>query len=94
MAEKPTHEPARLRRAWALVKSGRVERLSETQCKVAGNEEPIYYVDLANDPPCTCLDMWHHATGWQCKHILSVRLALHDTSLLLSLIELMDFTEE
>jgi uncharacterized Zn finger protein len=81
---KPGYKPDRLARAWQHVKSGRVERLGGTQFKVAGNVEPVYYVDLASDQPCTCLDRYHREAEIQgmCKHILACRLASLDEGLL------------
>lgn len=81
---RPAYKPDRLRRAWQLVKSGRVERLGGTQYRVAGNVEPVYYVDLASEQPCTCLDLHHRsdAIHGQCKHLLAARLASLDPALL------------
>lgn len=94
--ETPAHDAGRLRRAWALVKSGRVERLGGTQFKIAGNDEPSYSVDLAVDPPCYCADMWYRGRKIRnnCKHTLAGRLALHDPALLLALIEMMTFEDD
>lgn len=95
-ATGPAHRPDRLRRAWELVTSGRVERIGPRQYKVAGNVEPFYYVDLSAEIPCMCRDeenrgeKIHH----QCKHRLAARLAAKETALLLSLIELMEFKDE
>lgn len=95
-APAPAHRVDRLRRAWKLVASGRVERVGPGQFRVAGNVEDSYYVDLASDQPCTCLDLHHREQeiGGQCKHRLAARLANHDPALLLSLIELMQFVED
>lgn len=94
--ERPaTHRADRLRRAWKLVASGRVERVGPGQFKVAGNVEPVYYVDLAGDQCCTCCDMEYRgrAINEQCKHVLAARLANHDPELLLTLVSMMQFTD-
>lgn len=78
------YRPDRLARAWQLVKSGRVERLGGGQFRVAGNDEPEYFVDLSVDPPCYCADQNYRggSTNHQCKHSLAGRLAMLDPSLL------------
>lgn len=80
----PGYRADRLRRAWQLVKSGRVERLGGTMYRVAGNVEPVYYVDLMGDQMCTCRDMEFRSAeiGQQCKHVLASRLAALDPALL------------
>ncbi len=95
MSAVTAHRPDRLRRAWQLVKSGRVERLGGTQFKVAGNVEPAYYVDLSAEIPCTCRDEEYRGAQikHQCKHLLASRIAAKDPAILLSLIELMEFKE-
>jgi hypothetical protein len=89
---RPSHTPDRLRRAWRLVLDGKVARVGPTQFQVAGNQEPHYDVDLSVDPACYCADRQHRNTP--CKHELSARLAMHDTSLLLALVSMMDFKPE
>lgn len=94
--ELPAHTPNRLRRAWSLVKSGRVKPLGEGRFIVAGNVEPRYFVDLNAEIPCTCRDeefrgaRIHH----QCKHRLAARIAAQEPAILLALIGMMDFTED
>lgn len=94
--DTPAHDPARLRRAWSLVKSGRVERVGPMQFKVAGNKERTYDVDLSVDPPCYCDDLWYRGRRIRnnCKHTLSARIANKEPAVLLSLIEIMQFKEE
>src|SRR5690242_4270925 len=89
------HRADRLRRAWALVKSGRVERLGGGRFRVAGNVEECYYVDLAGDPPCTCMDVWYRERSiqGQCKHLLAARLAGLDPALLGVIADWIDTTE-
>lgn len=78
------YRPDRLARAWQLVKSGRVERLGGGQFRVAGNDEPEYFVDLSVDPPCYCADQNYRggSTNHQCKHSLAGRLAMLEPALL------------
>lgn len=77
------YKPDRFARAVQLVLSGRVERLGGSQYRVAGNVEPTYDVDLTGDPMCYCRDMENRgvAIKYQCKHVLSARLAGLDPSL-------------
>jgi hypothetical protein len=92
---RPAYRPDRLRRAWQLVKGGMVKPLGPGQYKVAGNVEPVYYVDLAGDPPCMCRDQEYRGSAikQQCKHTLAARIAAQDPAVLLALIEFMEFKE-
>lgn len=89
------YSPDRLRRAWQLVRSGRVQQVGQRQFRVAGNVEPEYAVDLDEDPPCYCRDMEHRGgkIRQNCKHVLSARLALLDAGLLNVIAESLEFTE-
>lgn len=55
------------------------------QYMVQGHHEPVYYVDLSVDPPCTCADQQYHGPG--CLHELAARLQEHDPSVLHHLVE-------
>lgn len=57
-------EPKRLGRSLTLA----WVRIGEGQYKVAGQDEPFYYVDLSLDVPCTCVDAT--IAGYLCKHAL------------------------
>lgn len=94
--EIPAHDAGRLRRAWALVKGGHVQKIGDTQFLVTGSDEPTYSVDTMGDPPCYCADMWYRGRRIRnnCKHVLGARLALQDPALLLALIEMMTFEDE
>lgn len=78
------HRADRLRRAWALIKAGSVERLGGTRFRVAGNDESSYDIDLSVSPPCYCADMWYRGRQIRdnCKHTLAARLAGLDPALL------------
>jgi uncharacterized Zn finger protein len=67
----PGYRPDRLRRAWQLVKSGRVKPLGGTRFVVAGNVEKVYHVDLAGDPMCYCRDQEYRSGQIKgfCKHV-------------------------
>jgi hypothetical protein len=80
----PGYRPDRLRRAWQLVKSGRVKPLGGTRFVVAGNVEKVYHVDLAGDPMCYCRDQEYRSGQIKgfCKHVGAARLAQLDPALL------------
>lgn len=88
------YSPDRLRRAWHLVRSGRVKQVGPRQFRVAGNVEPEYAVDLDEDPPCYCRDMEHRGgrIRQNCKHVLACRLALLDGGLLDVIAASLEFT--
>ncbi len=96
MDAAPSHRADRLRRAWQLVKAGKVERLDATHCRVAGNVEESYSVDLNGDPMCYCRDMEHRAgqIKGMCKHVLACRLAALDDGLLDTIAEWMTVESE
>jgi hypothetical protein len=71
------YEVQRFRRAWQLVKTGRVEQVGHRQFRVAGNEEPVYDVALDGDPPCYCLDSYYGGTR-RCKHFLASAIVAKD----------------
>jgi hypothetical protein len=77
------YEPGRLRRAATLA----VKRLGPTRFAVRGQEEPVYRVDLAVDPPCYCKDSEYHGRG--CKHELAARLHSGDMALVQALGEML-----
>lgn len=74
-------QTARLRRAWALVKNGFVQPMGGTRFTVHGSRQALYYVDLAQETPCYCLDAEYRQIDC-CKHTLAARLASHDPELL------------
>lgn len=93
MDERPAHRADRLRRAWALVKGGKVKPLGGTRFLVAGNVEEVYEVDLAQDPSCHCRDMENRSAliKGNCKHVLGARIAsCKDEALLDTIAEWMD----
>lgn len=77
------HRRDRLTRAWALVKAGGVQHIAGSQYVVRGSHEKFYHVDIAEDPPCFCMDMEMRGEiiGWFCKHVGAARLASLDPEL-------------
>jgi len=86
--------PERLRRAWQLVKDGKVQGLGGSQYRVVGRVEPYYDVDLAEDPACYCLDMQYRGRMIhnQCKHVLACKLSQLDAGLLNAMSDMMAVT--
>lgn len=95
MPDVLSYRPDRLHRAWLLIKSGCVERLGGTQYRVAGNDEPDYYVDLMGDQMCTCRDQEYRGAQIKqmCKHVLAARLAALDPALLQAIADTMEMRE-
>jgi hypothetical protein len=78
-----SHKSSRLRSAWKLVASEKIQVLPDGTFRVPGNEEPFYTVDLRQDPPCHCKDMEYGAGDeHQCKHALACRLMTSDPMIL------------
>jgi hypothetical protein len=89
---RPAHRADRLRRAWALIKAGKVKRLGGSRFRIAGTTQRVYDVDLSVDPPCYCLDMEYRGTAIKhnCKHTLAARLAGLDPALLGTIADWLD----
>lgn len=75
------YEVGRFRRAWQLVKTGRVAPRGPRQFEVAGNDEPSYFVALDGDPPCYCMDRYHGGSR-KCKHEISALIVAQDPAFL------------
>lgn len=88
------HMPDYLRRAWALVKAGKVERMGPNQFRVCGNEEPEYFVDLTANVRCYCLNSQHSGPEHRCKHALAGDLLNLKPELLTVLVQIIEFVEE
>jgi hypothetical protein len=73
------YEPGRLRRAAVLA----VKQMGPKEYAVAGQEEPVYFVNLNIDVPCTCMDATMHGRG--CKHELAARLQTGEPALVMAL---------
>jgi hypothetical protein len=87
---KRSNKPTRLRSAWKLVASEKIQILPDGTYRVPGNEEPWYTVDLRQDPPCHCKDMeFGGGDEHQCKHALACRLMQLGDQTLLNTLALM-----
>lgn len=82
MDELRPYSPARLRRAATRA----IMRLGPMQFAVQGNVEPIYYVDLSQDPPCQCRDTEHRGgmLRGRCLHTLAAELQNGNEALLIA----------
>ena len=57
-----------------------IERLGPAHFRVAGTEQPFYYVNLEIDTPCDCMDAQKH--GRPCLHEIAARLQNGDRGLI------------
>ena len=75
------YDPSRLARGAVRA----VKQLGPGEYAVAGNERPVYYVNLNSDLPCDCADSQFRSSRGPCLHECAARLASGDMALIQAL---------